>query len=45
MVKVLKVVFLTLAGGLLAIQLFPIDRSAPAITPEETLDAAVTVPP
>jgi hypothetical protein len=45
MKKVLKITVLAVFAGLLIMQLFQIDRSAPPIDPDETIDAAVTVPP
>jgi hypothetical protein len=43
--KILKVVAILVLIGLVVIQFFRIDRSAPPIVHAETLEAAVTVPP
>lgn len=45
MKKVLKIAAVFLFAGLLIIQFFQIDRSAPPVKTDETLDAAATVPP
>jgi hypothetical protein len=43
--KILKIVVIVLAMAFVVIQFFRIDKTAPAIKPEETLEAAVSVPP
>lgn len=43
--KILKIAALFLIAGFIVIQFFRIDRAAPPVVSEETLDAAVAVPP
>jgi|ERR1043166_3352100 hypothetical protein len=43
--KILKILAILIAVGLIVIQFFRIDKAAPAINPGETLEAAVNVPP
>lgn len=43
--KILKVLAVLIAAGLIVIQFFQIDKSNPPIVESETLEAAVAVPP
>lgn len=43
--KILKILAILIVTAFIVIQFFRIDKSAPAIVPGETLEAAVSVPP
>ena len=43
--KILKVLVVAVAAGIVVLQFFRIDKANPAVVPGETLEAAVAVPP